>query len=240
MEIRVFADDEALSRQAALRIAEQVRRKPEAVLTLAGGETPLGTFRELVALTRRGEVSFEQSRFISLDEWVGLDARDEGSCRHTLETYLFAPLGLHQDQVHFFDGLHPDLQAECERMNRRVAEYGGVDLMLLGIGMNGHLGFNEPGCSVDSLAYVAELDAVTQSVSGKYFSTPRRLTAGITLGMKQIVEAGEVILLASGDRKADILYRMMTGPIGAQLPASWLRLHPRAALYADRPAANKL
>lgn len=225
-----------MSMKAAEIIIDIVKRKPDALLCFAAGSTPLGTFGHLVEAGKQGKVNFDKCVFVSLDEWVGLSRDVEGSCKQTLYDHFFDPLSIRQDQIVFFDGMNPDLTEECEKMDKYIQTHGPIDLFLLGIGMNGHLGFNEPGVDFDLYSHVINLDPVTKQVSSKYFQTNMELTQGITLGIRYIMEARTVLLIANGSNKAEILQQSFTGPVTNEVPASILQNHPKLIVCIDELA----
>ncbi|MDG0790572.1 6-phosphogluconolactonase [Cohnella ginsengisoli] len=179
-------------------------------------------------------------RFVGLDEWAGLGRQDEGSCKRLLYEEMFEPLSIPEDHIFFFDACSEDLAGECQTMNERIQTLGGIDLMLVGAGMNGHIGFNEPGTSFDTYAHVANLDDITQQAGQKYFSKPMKLRTGITLGLKHLTESGTAVLMVSGSHKADIVERIVNEEINEQLPASLVRKHPNGYLLLDSEAAIKV
>ncbi len=230
----------AMSREAARFIVDLVKDKPDSLFCFAAGDTPLGTFSFLVEAAIQKDVSFDLCHFVSLDEWVGLGADDAGSCRQTLDAHFFNKLAIEQSNIHFFNGNSDDLEKECRQMNDFIQLCGPIDFLLLGLGMNGHLGFNEPGASMDAESHVIQLDATTKKVSVKYFQEAKPVQQGITLGMKQITEARTVMLIADGLHKADIILQSMQQSVTNRVPASLLRNHPDAHLYLDEKAASKL
>ncbi|HEX3009963.1 MAG TPA: glucosamine-6-phosphate deaminase [Bacteroidales bacterium] len=238
MEIIVYSDHSTLSLETAARIARIVRQKPDALLCFPAGETSLATFAELVRMSDRGEVDFTKCSFVGLDEWVHLKEKQEENCFHFLQKHLFGPLSITSDQICFFNGEASDLEYECKKTDDYIRSHGSIDMMLLGMGMNGHLGLNEPGTSFDLYSHVIGLDKVTMSVGQKYFSENIKLTHGITLGMKHIRETGTVILQVSGARKKSIVANLLSSEVSTQLPASFLKLLPQAYLLLDREAAS--
>lgn len=238
MKMIVSENYDAMSEQAARLIIEYVNRKPDALICLAAGSTPLGTFARLREAAAQKDISFESCRFVSLDEWVGLDGKTEGSCKMTLYDHFFAPLAIREDQIQFFDGLSTDLQKECDKMDAFISNHGRVDLFLLGVGMNGHLGFNEPGVSFELLSHVIDLDMVTKTVSVKYFDEQLDLKQGITIGIGHMMKAETVIVIADGSKKADIIAKSFQGEVTNEVPASALQLHPNVFLCLDEPAAR--
>ncbi len=240
MELRITADYQALSEAAANEIIETVKANPQAVLSLAGGDTPKLTYAITVKRAREENVSFSDIRFIGLDEWVGIPPGNAGSCHYFLQENLIQPLRLQSHQVHLFNALAADLPAEVEKINKLVATLGGIDLMVVGIGMNGHIGFNEPGASFDSYGHITALDEFTQQVGQKYFKSATELKQGITLGLKHLLEAKRAILIANGLKKASIVKKVLEGEISEQLPASIMRTHKNGLVVIDREAASLL
>lgn len=237
MQYQVFADYDALSDHTAQFILQLVRQKPDAVICVASGETPLGTFQKVVANAQPHD--FDRVTFVALDEWVGIDAANPGSCRHYIEKPLIKPLKIPAERVSFFDGMAADLAAECKRVDDFIAQKGGLDLIVVGIGMNGHIGLNEPGSSFDAYAHISDLEEVTATVGQKYFESNTPLTQGITLGLRHFLQAKAAIVIANGARKQDIIGRVLYEPISEQLPASVLYLHANGYLWVDEAANAK-
>lgn len=240
MTIRIFNDYHILSVNAANEIIAAVSSRPKSVLCLAAGDTPKETYQLLAERSRAENIDFSQCTFVGLDEWVSIASDNPGSCHFFLREHLFKPLNIDSAQIHLFDGMSRDLDAECERMNRLVRDHGGIDLMLVGVGMNGHIGFNEPGARADQYAHVADLDSTTRSVGQKYFSQSTELRQGITLGLKHFLESRRAILLASGAKKAEVIRIALTAPVNPEMPASLIRLHPQGLAMLDADAASLL
>lgn len=239
MNIVTFKDNEELSRKTAEFIADFVNKKPDALLCFPAGHTSLGTFKDLVKFSQEGRINFDRCSFVGLDEWAGLED-GEPNCRDFMYTNLFNDLKLNPNQIVFFDGNSADLEAECKSIDIFIMENGPVDLMLLGVGMNGHLGLNEPGVSHDNYSFVVELDSVTKSIGQKYFDKPMKLEKGITLGLKHIMEAKTVVLQVSGNKKAEIVKKLIEGEVSMEVPASILKIHSGASIFMDRDAASML
>lgn len=237
-KISIYSDYESLSRAAANRVIELLKEKPTAAICLPSGSTPHGMFRELVSAHKAERADFSQCTFIGLDEWIGLGANDDGSCRDLLDKDFLVPIELREDQIVFFDGLADDPLAECERINQAIALAGGLDLIVLGVGMNGHLALNEPGTSFDTYAHVSVLDITTVQVGQKYFKETTALSKGITVGIKHILEAKTAILIASGNAKASVVKRAIESPVITDFPASVLQEHANAEFILDRDAAE--
>ncbi len=240
MSTQIFQDHHSLSREAANEILAAVKRKATAVLCLAAGETPKLTYALLPELARAEGVDLSRCTFVGLDEWVGIPPSNEGSCHFFLDKNLFQPLGISRAQIHLFNGLSNDLKAECRKMDGIVKNNGGIDLMLVGVGMNGHIGFNEPGVSLDAYSHIVDLDSITQSVGQKYFTETTTLRQGITLGLKHFLESRKAVLLASGKKKAEVIRQALEGPVTTRMPASIIRQHVNGVAMLDQDAASLL
>lgn len=240
MQLKIFADYHSLSEQCAREIASFVRQKPDAVLCLAAGDTPRLAYTCLRRIAGNENMNFAKCSFIALDEWVGIPPESEGSCYFFLRENLFKPLAIAPPQIHVFNALSPDLSSECERMDKLIREKGGIDLMLVGVGMNGHIGFNEPGTPEDRYTHVAELDDTTQNVGQKYFKKRTKLRFGITLGLRHLLESRKAILIASGRKKADVVRLALEDPVTTKVPASVIRKHSHGLVMLDEEAASAL
>lgn len=240
MQTFIFDTYELMALKAAEFIAGTVEKKGDSLLCFAAGDTPTGIFRCLANMQKQGRVDFGQSSFIGLDEWVGLNRQEEGGCMNYMYAHLFEPLGIEDSNIVFFDAASGDLQQECVKVDEYVRKHGPIDLMLLGIGMNGHLGLNEPGVPEDLHSHIVDLDPVTKTVAQKYFKNGRSLEKGITLGIRDIMEAKCVVLIVSGAKKAEIMKEIMEGGITNALPASLVKNHGNALLFMDRDAASLL
>lgn len=238
--ISVFKNYEELSAFAASQIIKTVQEKPASVLCLAAGNTPKLTYQKVVALANEQKVDFSAVTFIGLDEWIGIGHTVAGSCYHFLNELIFTPLYIQKKQIHFFNAIENNPEAECLRINNIINELGCIDLILVGIGMNGHIGFNEPGINPKLNAHVVVLDTVTSKVGQKYFKEQRELTKGITLGMAQIMASGKVLLLANGQSKAAIIRKTLMENIAILVPASFIREHSNGLILLDDEAASEL
>lgn len=238
--VSIFKNYEELSAFAAAQIISMVQHKPAAVLCLAAGNTPRLTYQKVVALANEKGIDFSAITFIGLDEWMGIAPAIEGSCFHFLNQLIFAPLSIQKECIHFFDAIANDPEAACKRINAIISEKGGIDLTLVGIGINGHIGFNEPGIDPNLGAHVVVLDAVTSKAGQKYFKETRELTKGITLGMAQIMASRKVLLLANGKNKTGIIHKTLRTNISVSIPASFIREHPNGLILLDEEAAGEL
>lgn len=236
MQIQTFQDPEHLATHTAQFIIDLVKNKPTATLILTSGDTPVLTYKKIVALAKPAD--FEQVTIIGLDEWVGIPATSEGSCRYIVEENLLKPLKISPNQYTFFDSISNDLQAECKRVDKLLFEKGGADLIIVGVGVNGHIGLNEPGTSFDNYCHISELAEITVTVGQKYFTENTTLTQGITIGLKHLLEAKVAILIATGERKAAILKATIDQEPNEALPATVFKLHKNAYVWLDEAAAK--
>ena len=218
---------EKMSRQAANLISAQVIVKPSCVLGLATGSSPIGTYRQLADWYQKGDVDFSKVKTVNLDEYVGLSPDHPQSYRFFMEEHFFKRVNLSRGNTYLPDGTASDFAEECRRYDERIESLGGIDLQLLGIGHNGHIGFNEPSDHFTGQTFCVQLKESTIEANTRFFESrdqvPRR---AITMGMKSIMQARKIVLIASGEDKKEILNRALFGPITPEVPASLLQLHP--------------
>ena len=229
-----------MSAAAARFVAARIRAKPDAVLLLPTGTTPLGMYRRLVELHAEEGLSFARATFFNLDEYLGLAPDHPASFHVYMEENFYKLVDANPARVHVPDGSAPDPEAECERYEAAIREAGGVDLCVLGIGRNGHIGFNEPGAPFGSRTRVVRLAESTRRVNAADFEGNRAPERAITVGMATVFEAQEVLLLASGANKAGAVAAAVEGEISESVPASILRRHPNATFLLDGEAASSL
>ena len=240
MQLKIFKDYEALSDYAAEAMLAAVRQKPDALLGIVSGDSPRLAYDLFCEKCKANSVDTSQVCFAGFDEWVGIPPENEGSCQAFLHRHVFTPLNLPKENYHTFDAMSEDLQGECHSMNAFIAERGGLDLLLVGVGMNGHIGFNEPGVDFGNYAHVQLLEDITLSVGQKYFQTATELKYGITLGLRHLMEAKQVLMLANGQKKAPVMKRALEGEIGNAVPASIIRQHPNSEVLLDEAAASEM
>jgi glucosamine-6-phosphate deaminase len=240
MNARVFPDYEAMSAAAADVVARRLVEDPSASLMLPTGTTPLGMYRRLVGMHLSGGVSFAGATFFNLDEYLGLMPDHPASYHVYMKEHFYGLIDADPLRIFVPDGAAPDPEAECERYEAAINESGGIDVCVLGIGRNGHIGFNEPGASFDSRTRVVELSETTRLVNAGDFEENRAPKHAITVGMATIFEAAEVLLLASGTNKAGAVAASVEGDVSESMPASMLGRHPRAGLFLDEDAASEL
>lgn len=235
----VFPDTGAVARALARRVAEAVRAKPSIVLGLPTGRTPLEFYAALVTIYDAGELDFSQVTTFNLDEFVGIPADHPGSYRSFMQRHLFSKINADPERVHLLNGTAPDAGAECDRYEREIEAAGGIDLQILGIGTNGHIGFNEPGPELDARTHRVRLKTETRRSNAALFGgDPEQVPAeALSMGMGTILQARSIVLLATGPSKASCVERVVNGGITTTLPASFLQLHPDAELMLDDAAA---
>ncbi len=240
MEVLTYPDYNTMCRAAADMIITQIKFKPDSLLCFPSGDSPVGVYKHLIADAKNGTVDFSRCYFVGLDEWVSMGKEDEGSCTHFLYQNFFTPAQIEPEKVIFFDAKTKDLDAACKAMDDFIKEKGPLDIMLVGIGMNGHIGLNEPCTDFNLYAHHAPLAAVTASVGQKYFKKQTPLHRGITLGLKYLQEAKTPMLIAAGVKKADIIAQALQGEVTNLLPASIFQTLPSAYVLLDKDAALRL
>lgn len=240
MHIVVCKDYEEMSRRAAEIVAEQVKKRPDGLISFPGGDTPLGMVHVFADMVNEGKVDISRTHYVSLDEWVGLSNEDEGSCGLFNQQNLLSRLQHPFAGTHIINGAAEDIESERVALNDYISQYGPLDVSVLGIGMNGHLGFNENGVDFDLDAHIIPLSETTLKVMTKYFGEKFHPTQGISQGIRQIMAAKTVILIANGAHKAEILKKAVHEPVTNEVPASVLQNHPNCYVVADEAAAALL
>ena len=217
---------EELSKKAAHIISAQVILKPDCVLGLATGSSPVGAYKQLIEWNKNGDIDFSKVTSINLDEYLGLDGDNDQSYRYFMNGNLFDHINICKDKTFVPSGIAQDIEAECEQYDRRINELG-IDLQLLGIGLDGHIGFNEPDDFFEKNTHVVTLDESTIVANSRFFDSIDEVpTKAVTMGMGGIMQAKKVLLIASGEAKKEILEKAFFGPITPKVPASILQLHP--------------
>jgi glucosamine-6-phosphate deaminase len=239
--VRVFDDPIAMAAAVALRVADAVRAKPSITLGLPAGRTPIPAYAELRRLNRGGSVGLTRARTFNLDEFAGLAADHSGSFRRFMDVHLFEGTDLPATNIEFLNGAAHDLDAECRRYDAAIAAAGGIDLQLLGIGLNGHIGFNEPGDRLVADTHRVALRPETRLANvaqfgGRLDDVPNE---ALTVGMGTILRAAAIVLMATGESKAEVVARAVQGPLTTHLPASFLQTHREVEWYLDRAAASR-
>ena len=240
MRAHVFPDYETMSTAAADVVAQGLEENPSMVLMLPTGITPLGMCLRLVEMHRSEGLSFADATFFNLDEYLGLRPDHEASYHVYMKENLYGLIDADPAWIFVPDGAAPDPEAECERYEAAIVEAGGIDVCVLGLGRNGHIGFNEPGAPFDSLTRVVQLSESTRKVNAGDFEADRAPERAITVGMATIFGSKEVLLLASGTNKAGAVAAAVEGDVSESVPASMLKNHPNASLFLDKDAASDL
>ena len=240
MKVVVVANFDSMSAEVAKIVYGQISKKPHSVLGLATGSSPLGVYKLLVEYHKMG-TDFSKVTTFNLDEYVGLRPDHPQSYRWYMEENFFSKVNIKKEQTFIPNGVAEDLEAECLRYEDLIKQAGGIDLQLLGIGSNGHIGFNEPGSEFGTITLVVDLSESTIKDNSRFFESIDEVpTQAISMGIKTIMQAKEIILMASGGSKADAIYAAVYGPVTTEVPASVLQLHPAATLVVDQAAASKL
>jgi glucosamine-6-phosphate deaminase len=241
MKIYCTQDYKAMSRKAANILSAQVILNPSSVLGLATGSTPIGTYQQLIDWYKKGDLDFENVTSINLDEYAGLAPDHDQSYRYFMQKNFFDHINIRPENTYVPNGMAADLEAECRRYNSVIEKYGPIDIQLLGMGHNGHIGFNEPGRAFELNTHVVELTQSTIEANARFFSSvdevPKR---ALTMGIKTIMQAKRVLVVVSGEDKAEIVERAFAGPVTTQVPASILQMHPDVTLVGDQAALSRL
>lgn len=238
MQVKKYKDYTELSRKVADEVVSVIQKKPFAQICIASGHTPVGVFKCLIE-DIKGGLDVSKVTFISLDEWLGIDPTDSGSCISMLNKDFFDHVSLRKDQVVLFDVTASPV-FECARINDMIQANGGLDVMLVGIGLNGHIGMNEPGTSFRSYAHVSVLAEETKSSGQKYFDKQTELSKGITLGLRHFAECRLPILMANGNKKATIMNQVLNTDPTEQIPATIIHNIPQALVMIDEEAGSQL
>ena len=241
MKIYRAEDYNSMSRRAANILSAQVILKPDSVLGLATGSTPVGMYRQLVNWYEKGDIDFSQVHTVNLDEYLGLAPDHDQSYRYFMQQNLFDHINVRPENTNVPNGLASDPEAECRRYNEVIAGLGGIDLQVLGMGHNGHIGFNEPEEAFELETHVVDLTESTIQANARFFASkdevPRR---AITMGIKAIMQARHILVVVSGEDKAEIVRRAFAGPVTPLVPASILQMHPHLSLVGDEAALSLL
>lgn len=239
MNVHVFDSNEKLNEAGAGILIGTVQTKPRAVLGLATGSTPIGIYEEVVKEYKRGLVSFKKASTYNLDEYVGLPAGHPESYLVYMKHHLFDHIDLPPESAHIPDGTAEDPLEECKRYDAMLADAGHIDLQLLGLGHNGHIGFNEPDHALSSATHVVKLREQTRIANARFFGSLEEVpTHAITMGVGAILKAKTILLVVRGADKAEIVHRALTGPIATEVPASLLQTHPSLVVLLDSEAGR--
>lgn len=241
MRIIEAKDYQEMSRKAAEVIAAQVTMKPNCVLGLATGSSPIGTYDQLVEWYEKGDLDFSTVKTVNLDEYRGLTHDNDQSYYYFMHEHLFDRVNIDPENTNVPDGTEPDAEKECARYEELIKSYGGIDLQLLGLGHNGHIGFNEPADAYTVTTNCVDLTESTIEANKRFFASvddvPRQ---AYTMGIGTIMKAKKILVVVNGEGKADIVAKAFFGPVTPEVPASILQLHPDVTIVADKEALSKI
>ena len=234
-------DYKDMSRKAANIISAQIIMKPNCVLGLATGSTPIGTYEQLIEWYHKGDLDFSKVTSVNLDEYRGLEKSNDQSYDYFMHEHLFDKVNIHPENVNLPDGMAEDAEKECKRYEELIRSLGGVDLQLLGLGHNGHIGFNEPGAAFEKETHCVNLTERTIEANKRFFASADDVPKqAFTMGIKTIMQAKKILVIASGEDKAEILKEAFFGPVTPAVPASILQLHNNVIVVGDQAVLSKL
>lgn len=241
MRIYKAKDYEEMSRKAAGIVSAQIIMKPDCVLGLATGSTPVGLYKQLIEWYRNGDLDFSGVRTVNLDEYKGISRENDQSYYYFMHQNLFDHVNIPAGNTHLPDGMELDSEKECRRYEELIQSMGSVDLQLLGIGHNGHIGFNEPADAFDKLVHCVNLTQSTIEANKRFFASAKEVPRqAYTMGIQTIMRSKKILIIANGEGKADIVRDAFFGPITPMVPASVLQLHNDVTLVADEAALSKI
>lgn len=241
MRIYKAKDYEEMSRKAAGIVSAQIIMKPDCVLGLATGSTPVGLYKQLIEWYRNGDLDFSRVRTVNLDEYKGISRENDQSYYYFMHQNLFDHVNIPAGNTHLPDGMEPDSEKECRRYEELIQSMGSVDLQLLGIGHNGHIGFNEPADAFDKQVHCVNLTQSTIEANKRFFASAEEVPRqAYTMGIQTIMRSKKILIIANGEGKADIVRDAFFGPITPMVPASVLQLHNDVTLVADEAALSKI
>lgn len=240
IKVMICEDYDTVSQKAAAILAGVISLRPDCALGLATGSSPVGMYRELVKKYESGELDFSQVRSYNLDEYYPIDPENDQSYHSFMDTHLFRHVNMESANVHMPSGSARDIQAACEAYEVMLAEAGGIDIQVLGIGQNGHIGFNEPAEAFDGRTHLVDLQESTIKANSRFFEKEDVPRQAITMGVGSIIRARRILMMANGDAKAEAIAAALEGPITPRVPASALQLHPDVTVIIDQEAAALL
>lgn len=241
MKIYKAKDYKDMSRKAANIISAQVIMKPNCVLGLATGSTPIGTYDQLVEWYNKGDLDFSEVTTVNLDEYKGLPRTNDQSYYYFMHQHLFDRVNIDPERTNVPNGMEPNAEKECGRYEELIRSLGGVDLQLLGLGHNGHIGFNEPGEAFEKETHCVDLTESTIEANKRFFASADDVPKqAYTMGIKTIMQAKKILIVVNGENKADIVERAFFGPVTPEVPASILQLHNDVTLVGDEAALAKI
>lgn len=241
MRIIMTKDYDEMSSKAARLISSQIILNPKSILGLATGSTPVGTYKELINLYNKKEIDFSNVKTFNLDEYYGIDKNNEQSYHYFMMNNLFKYINVPLENINIPNGNAKNIEEECVRYENAIEGEGGVDIQILGIGANGHIGFNEPNINFETRTHLVKLDEKTIEANSRFFkdkeSVPKK---AISMGIKTIMDSKKILLIASGEEKAEALKKTIKGKVDPKIPASILQLHNDVTFIIDKAAAGRL
>lgn len=241
MRIIIVENYEEMSKKAAAMMASQIILKPESVLGLATGDTPLGMYRELIRMYNENMIDFSKVKTFNLDEYYGLGKDSNQSYNYYMINNLFKHINIDKENINIPNGMAKNIEEECISYEKSIKEAGGIDIQVLGIGVNGHIGFNEPDVKFEAETHLVNLDEKTIESNSRFFKSIEEVpTKAISMGIKTIMHSKKIVLLANGASKADAIAKTVNGKISPEVPASILQLHQDVAIIVDKESASKL
>jgi len=241
MKIIVTKTYEELSRKAGNLFASQLILKPNSVIGLATGSSPVGMYQELIRIYNEGDIDFNEVVSFNLDEYIGLTPDNEQSYHYFMEKNLFSSINIRPENIHIPSGIAVDMEVAAKSYDKLIEDAGGIDIQILGIGNNGHIGFNEPDVKFEARTHIVELEQDTIEANARFFNSIEEVpTKAISMGIKNIMQSRKIVLIATGEGKAKAVQGMIEGPITPELPASVLQLHPDVTIILDEAAASLL
>lgn len=241
MNIKVFKDAKTIGKACGTVFAAQVITKPNSVLGLATGSSPVPTYETMIDLYNQGVVDFSGVTTFNLDEYVGIGHDHDQSYYYFMQENLFKGINVPKDKINVLSGINPDVEKECSDYEKAIEEAGGIDLQILGIGNNGHIAFNEPADNFAATAHQVTLTQSTIEANKRFFESIEDVPgSSVTMGIGSIFKAKKIVLIATGEAKADAIYAMVNGPVTPQCPASILQFHSDVTIFCDEAAASKL
>lgn len=239
MNVLVFDSEEQIGVAAGYYMCGQVLQKPNSVLGLATGSTPLKPYKHMIELFKQGAVDFSQVTTFNLDEYCKLDVNDKNSYHSFMYENLFNHINIPEENIHFLNGNADDLEAECKKYEKEIKKHGGIDIQLLGIGSNGHIAFNEPATSFQRWSHVVKLKESTIKDNSRFFKSIDEVpTHALTMGIGSIMQAKRILIIAIGEKKAKAIKQLIDGNVTPECPASVLQFHTDVTLMLDKGAAS--
>lgn len=241
MKLIITKNYEELSIVAANEMAKIIKEKPNAILGLATGGSPMGMYKELIRMNKEGEIDFSEITTVNLDEYVGLSGDHDQSYRYFMNANLFNHININKERTFVPNGLAENIEEECRNYDAKIQDLGGTDVQLLGVGNNGHIAFNEPDTNLVAGTHLTGLTEATIEANARFFASKEDVpTTALTMGLGEIMKSKKIIVIASGEGKAEAVKAMLNGKISTDMPASMLQMHRDVTVIIDEAAAKLL